>query len=181
MSTVAERLDWLERCAAFHGHLCMGQALGVRVAIKGMELIAPAKAPDIVVVVENGRCIADAVLTVSNTRIGRRTLKITDYGLNAAVFHDPANGASWRVRNAWTGERLEDPAALRALMERPDEELVAWKRVTWAPRPFDAPGHALRTVACSACGEIVHDGRDVPGVDGPLCQPCAHGAYWKEL
>jgi formylmethanofuran dehydrogenase subunit E len=31
--------DLLNRCVEYHGHLCMGQALGVRLALKAMELI----------------------------------------------------------------------------------------------------------------------------------------------
>ena len=30
----------LDECIGFHGHLCMGQVLGVRIAVKGLELAA---------------------------------------------------------------------------------------------------------------------------------------------
>ena len=67
----------LDQCIAFHGHLCMGQVLGVRIAVKGMDLAAPTHPSDLIVAVEVDRCLADAVLTVTGTRLGRRTQELS--------------------------------------------------------------------------------------------------------
>ena len=42
----------LERCATFHGHLCLGQVVGVRMAKKGLELVAAEDIKDLIVMVE---------------------------------------------------------------------------------------------------------------------------------
>jgi len=180
MSTPNERRQWLEKCRDYHGHLCMGQALGARIGIKGMELIAPDRPKDVIVFVENDRCVADAVLVVSETRVGRRTLKMRDYGRMAATFHNTATGKSWRVRAAYDGPKVEaGEDALRDLMDLPDEAMVAWQEVVVDLPEAEMPGHPKRVVPCTVCGERVFDFKDRPGEAGPVCQACAEGAYYK--
>ena len=182
MSTTEERKEWLEKCREFHGHLCMGQALGARIGIKGMELAAPASPKDLIVFVENDRCVADAVLVVSGTRVGRRTLKLRDYGRMAAVFWNVSTGKAWRVRAQYDGPKVEGGEdGLRALMELPDEEMVRWREVRVPLPESEMPGHPKRIVACVRCGERVFDSKDVAGLEGPLCPACAHGAYYEEV
>jgi formylmethanofuran dehydrogenase subunit E len=181
MSTVAERKEWLEKCREFHGHLCMGQALGARIGIKGMELAAPASPKDLIVFVENDRCVADAVLVVSGTRVGRRTLKLRDYGRMAAVFWNLATGKAYRVRAQYDGPKAEGGDALRALMELPDEAMVRFCEVRVALPESEMPGHPKRVVSCVRCGERVFDAKDEPGPEGPLCPACAHGAYYEVI
>lgn len=182
MSTVVERKEWLEKCREFHGHLCMGQVLGARIGIKGMELAAPASAKDIIVFVENDRCVADAVLVVSGTRVGRRTLKLRDYGRMAAVFWNVATNRAFRVRARYDGPKVEGGEdALRALMDLPDEEMVGWREVRVSLPESEMPGHPKRIVPCACCGERVFDSKDLPGDDGPLCRACADGAYYQNI
>jgi len=178
MSTLQERLDWLDKCREFHGHLCMGQALGARVGIKGMELIAPAGPKDHIVFVENDRCVADAVLVISGTRVGKRSLKLRDYGRMAATFWNTVTGEAWRVRASYVGDRIEDHDALRGLMALPDEAMVAWEAVTVELPESDMPGLPKRIVECTVCGEKVFDSKDLPGPVGPVCRACANGAYY---
>jgi formylmethanofuran dehydrogenase subunit E len=53
----------------------MGQVMGVRLAAKGLGFAAPDSPKDLIVAVEVDRCLADAVLTVTGTRLGRRSPK----------------------------------------------------------------------------------------------------------
>src|SRR5512136_2797118 len=89
--------ETLQRCIDYHGHICAGQALGVRIAKKGLELAAPEGQKDLIVFVENDRCIADAVLIATGTRLGRRSLKYMDYGKMAATFVNLKTNIAWRV------------------------------------------------------------------------------------
>lgn len=183
MSTSTERREWLEKCRDYHGHLCMGQALGARIGIKGMELIAPERPKDVIVFVENDRCVADAVLVVSQTRVGRRTLKMRDYGRMAATFLNTATGKAWRVNAQYDGPKVEGGEdALRDLMELPDEAMVAWREVVVDLPQSELPGHPKRVVPCSVCGERVFDSKDRPSADGlPVCIACAEGAYYRPV
>lgn len=39
--------EMLQRCIAFHGHFCIGQSLGVRIAKKVLELVEPKSEKDL--------------------------------------------------------------------------------------------------------------------------------------
>jgi len=173
--------ELLDRCVAYHGHLCMGQALGVRLAVKGMDLIATRDPKQMIVFIEIDRCIADAIQVVTGTRIGRRSAKLRDVGKMAATFLNTATGLAWRVNVA----SVDLPAkhgeeACRAALRIPDEELLAWREVRVRLEPMEMPGKPLRKVPCARCGEKVFDGKDVESAEGPLCRSCATGRYWSE-
>ncbi|HUU83346.1 MAG TPA: FmdE family protein [Phycisphaerae bacterium] len=178
--TTSTREDLLDRCVDFHGHLCLGQVLGVRLALKGMELIGTRDPRQMIVFIENDRCIADAIQSVTGTRIGRRSAKLINYGKMAATFINTETSQTYRVN-----VRQVDPDArhakdaIRRVLHVPDAELLAWKKVTVSLKPEDLPGKPLRTVHCARCDERIFDGRDVQADEGPLCLSCAHGAYYQ--
>jgi formylmethanofuran dehydrogenase subunit E len=158
----------------------MGQALGVRLALKGLELIGTTNPREIIVFVENDRCIADAIQIVTGTRLGRRSVKLVNYGKMAASFLSTETGTAYRVsvRSVPPGPH-QGKEAIHRILYVPDAELLAWRKVRLALGPEDLPGPPRRTVDCVRCGEKVFDGRDVPGDEGPLCVACAHGSYYE--
>ncbi|HMD69389.1 MAG TPA: FmdE family protein [Chitinivibrionales bacterium] len=171
--------ELLDKCIAYHGHLCMGQVLGVRLAVKGLSLAAPSTYKDLIVVVENDRCIADAIQTVTGTRLGRRSFKLKDYGRMAATFMNVTTNHSWRLNIAM--ERTinnEDENAVRQALYIPDEEMLAWREVRVNLRPEEMPGKPKRVVTCVVCGERVFDGKDTIGKKGPVCMACSLGSYY---
>lgn len=175
--------ELLEKCIAYHGHLCMGQILGVKIAVKGLELSAPARDKDLIIIVENDRCIADAVQTVTRTRLGRRSFKLKDYGRMAATFLNTSTGKAFRVNTAFQ-EKIdsEDEAQVRAVLHLPDELVVAWRQVTTHLRPEEMPGLPSRVVTCVRCGEKVFDGKDSVLADGPVCIACSStDVYYSEM
>jgi formylmethanofuran dehydrogenase subunit E len=174
------REDLLDRCLEFHGHLCLGQVLGVRLALAGMDLIGTRDRKAMIVFIENDRCIADAIQIVTGTRIGRRSAKLVNYGKMAATFLNTESGEAYRVH-----VRHVDPharrskEAIRQTLHVPETELLAWKRVAVSLKPEEAPGKPQRTVDCVRCKEKVFDGREAQGEEGPLCLSCAQGAYYR--
>lgn len=181
MAQISDYVTLLDECVAFHGHLCMGQVLGVRVAAKGLELVAPGSPRDLIVVVEVDRCLADAVLTVTGTRIGRRSLKLYNYGRMAASFLDCSTGKAYRVRAAYEGPQPgDDEGAMKAVLLLPDREVVAWEEVDIVLPENEMPGKPRRTVRCGICGEKIFDGRDRPGPAGPTCPACLGGTYYRK-
>lgn len=181
MQTASVR-EVLQRCVDYHGHFCIGQALGVRIALKGLELAAPEGEKDLIVFVENDRCIADAVLIATGTRLGRRTLKYVDYGKMAATFVNLARDVAWRVglQPFELGDASKDEAKERVL-SLPEEELLSWKKVRVRLKKEDLPGKPLRVVTCVRCGERIFDGKDLTDETGkgPVCVSCLHGAYYE--
>src|SRR5664279_4863500 len=76
-----------------HGHLCAGQILGVRLAMRGLELLGidDPRGRDrkrLITFVEIDRCATDAVGVVTGCRLGKRALKFRDWGKVAATFVD---------------------------------------------------------------------------------------------
>src|SRR5246127_4894268 len=85
-----------------HGHLCAGQVLGVRLAMRGLELLGidDPQGRDrkrLITFVEIDRCATDAVAVVTGCRLGKRALKFRDWGKVAATFVDVSTGKAIRI------------------------------------------------------------------------------------
>ncbi len=171
-----------------HGHLCAGQILGVRMAMLGCKRlgIEDPRGRDrkrLVTFIEIDRCATDAIGVVTGCRLGKRALKLRDWGKMAATFVDLSDSRALRL--AATESSKERARALypeianknqqqmRAYRELPDEDLFTeqWVRVKLDPKEF--PGYKGERIACAACGEgisyerwVLHDGEK-------LCRGCA--------
>ncbi len=179
----------LEEAAAFHGHLCSGQIIGVRLAMFGLhELgIADPLGDDrkkLVVFVEAARCFADAIMTVTGCRIGKRSFKLIDNGKIAATFLNMTTGRAVRVA---LGTDLTEEIARRypgfsekeaekkAYMEMLDDELFSTQEVKVALKEEDTPGTPISRTRCLGCGETIVDKREVRLLDKIFCRGCAAG------
>ena len=185
----------LNNSAAAHGHLCPGQAVGVRMAMLGCRLIGlddPTQHDQIkklIVYVEMDRCTADAVAHVTGVKLGRRSLKFMDYGIMAATFLNLESNKAFRVISTEEARSLA-PAYAPEIAEKYSQQLAAYKRmpdsvlfrvqqVEVPISDFDLPGPTRRKVTCSRCGQVVRDHKEVIK-DGLLfCVPCAGGAYFS--
>lgn len=174
----------LKRAVAYHGHLCSGQVLGVRMARLGLKQLGitdPASYRDLIVYVEADRCIADAVAIVTGCKPGRRRLKFFDYGKMAVSLLDLKTAQAFRISSI--GEKLpeygDDP--VRFFSPIPDEQLFRVTPVTIHYSTYDLPGKPLEIVRCECCGEEIFDHRQVSLKGQIFCQSCAFGAYFTPL
>ena len=90
----------LEELARSHKHLCPRQVLGVRMGLYGGELLGlpvPQTDKRLITFVETDGCAADGVSTATNCWVGRRTLRVLDYGKVAATFVDAQTGRAVRL------------------------------------------------------------------------------------
>jgi len=183
----------LEEAKLFHGSLCAGARMGVRMSILGLNAIgiSDPKGKDrksIMVFVEMDRCAADAILSVTGCRPGKRTMKIMDYGKMAATFINLETGKAVRIaeRNndgdeLFTREMIQNNPRTVDYLNRTDDELFSISEVKVEISPEDMPGSPLRSVPCAVCGERVLDMKDRI-VDGKyLCRPCAEGKSYYRL
>ena len=187
--------ELLEASAAEHGHLCPGQVVGVRMAILGCRLIGlddPARHDQIkklIVYVEMDRCAADAVAHVTGVRLGRRSLKFMDYGIMAATFLNLETGQAYRVLSTEEARNLARVYApeisgkhqqqLKAYKLMPDNVLFRVQEVQVRLSEFDLPGPTRRKVACSRCGQVVRDHREIIKDGQVLCRPCNDDTYFS--
>ena len=181
----------LAEAGRYHGHLCPGQVLGVRMAILGCErlgIVQPKSSKRLIVFVETDRCGADAIQTVTGCTLGKRTLKLVDYGKLAATFLDTETGRAVRIaaqesareaaRRFAPGEPDRRQAQLLAYKALPDGELFAVEEVQVTLQETDLPGRPTQRTLCQNCGEGVNDGREVSADGRTLCRACAAGAYY---
>jgi formylmethanofuran dehydrogenase subunit E len=167
---------------AYHGHLCHGMVMGVRMARYGCQMLGidnPRSYRDLVVYVEIDRCASDAVGVVCGVTLGRRRLKWMDYGKLAATFVDLATGKAVRVaprKEVPHAGREQDPVTF--WKDWTDESLFTCVPVTLEIPLEDLPGPAVRSVECARCGEHVKDGRDVLQEGEILCRACAGDIYY---
>jgi formylmethanofuran dehydrogenase subunit E len=168
---------------AFHGHLCHGMVMGVRLAryaCRELGIDDPLSYRDLVVYVEMDRCASDAVSVAAGVTLGRRRLKWVDYGKMAATFVDLASGRALRVAprpDVPHAGRDTDP--LELWKGWTDEQLFSCTPVKLTVPEEDKPGRSVRSVICEGCGEKVQDAREVVQEGKTLCRACANGPYYQ--
>ena len=180
-----------------HGHLCAGQVIGVRMAMLGCRLVgieeprSPEHYKKLIVYVEIDRCATDAIESVTGCRMGRRTLKFRDFGINAATFLNLETGVAYRIVST---ERSRDLAREYAPEEHdsrrrqlvgyrrmPDDLLFEVQRVRVELPERELPGPPRAHAVCSRCGQMVRDGREARSGSEVLCRPCAGEGYFRIL
>jgi formylmethanofuran dehydrogenase subunit E len=173
----------LKKAGEFHGHICAGIIIGVRLARAGLEYLGiddPAKNRDFIVYCEIERCLTDAVQSVTGVSLGKRRLKIRDYGKMAACFVDMNTGKGVRLV-CFGNVNAPDGADLVEFFGRiPDSELFRTEPVTVSIPAEDLPGRPVRSAVCSVCGEKVMDARDVTHEGKIFCRACFGGAYYTK-
>ena len=186
----------LKGSAAVHGHLCPGQAVGVRMAMLGCRLIGldePTRRDQIkklIVYVEMDRCTADAVAHTTGVKLGRRSLKFVDYGIMAATFVNLETGKAYRIisteeardrAEAYAPEVADKHARqLEAYKRMPDSVLFRVQQVAVPIPEEDLPGPTRFKATCSGCGQVVRDRREVIKDGRSFCKPCAENVYFSE-
>lgn len=186
----------LSKSAEAHGHLCPGQVVGVRMAMLGCRLLgldnptSRAQIKKFLVYVEMDRCTADAVAHVTGVKLGRRSLKFMDYGIMAATFVHLETGMAYRILSTeesrdlscfYAPEESEKRAQqLLAYRRMPENVLFRVQKVHVEVNALDLPGPTKQKVACSNCGQVVRDGREIMQDGKPLCRPCSDNCYFSD-
>ncbi len=187
----------LKESVAEHGHLCAGQVIGVRMAMLGCRLIGIDEPKsdqwrkNLMVFVEIDRCATDAIQSVTGCRLGKRTLKFKDFGINAATFYNLKTKEAYRIISTETSRELalnyapgETEPGQRQLIgyqQMPDDELFRVDRVSITIKEWEMPGPPRKKAVCLKCGQVVRDGRDIASGSMTLCRICAGHAYFKPL
>jgi len=97
MPTLKELLD---TTTAMHRHLCPRQVLGVRMGLYAGELLGltvPQQDKRLYTIMETDGCAADGVAVAVNCWVGRRTMRVEDFGKAAATFVDTQTGQALRI------------------------------------------------------------------------------------
>jgi len=187
----------IEQVKAFHGHMCPGLALGIRVAEVALEEIGPhAQDEEVVAVVETDMCAVDAIQYLTGCTFGKGNLIHLDYGKNAFSFYRRRDGKSLRLvvrpggfgpddaerqalfQKVREGTATEEErrrfqglheARARWILEAPLEVLFERKEAPW---PLPRPARIHTSIVCEECGEPVMETRIRRFGGRFLCIPC---------
>lgn len=185
---------FLEACLRFHSHICPRQVLGIRMSLWAAELLElplPQQDKRVLTIVETDGCFSDGVAVAANCWVGRRTMRVEDYGKTAATYVDTQTEHAWRIYphpDAREGAAAYAPAAqnrwesmLYGYQRMPTSELLLAQPVR-LKRPVAAiVSQAGLRVNCARCGEEIINEREVIRAGETLCGACAGAAYYQPL
>jgi formylmethanofuran dehydrogenase subunit E len=186
--------EYVALSAEAHGHTCAGQILGLRMAVRAMELLGIEEPTGrdrkrLVTFVEIDRCATDAIPIVTGCRLGKRALKFRDFGKMAATFCDLEKDRAVRIsaresskqkaRELYPEIENKNQQQMKAYREMPADELfvVQWVRVKLGPEDF--PGYRGPRRLCDECGEGINFERQVERDGRVLCRACAGERYYE--
>ncbi len=191
----------LDESAVRHRHLCPRQVLGVRIGLAGLRALGLIDAcyrprfrnPEkrLLTIVESDGCGADGVSVATDCVVGRRTLRVLDFGKVAATLVDTNSSQAVRLAPASSVRALaidHAPAArsqwhsyLQAYQVLPDEELLDIRWVTLTRPLKDILSKPGLRVCCDHCGEEIMNERELFQDGKTLCRSCAGDGYYEVL
>lgn len=184
--------ELLAESAALHRHLCPRQVLGVQMGRLAAELLSldlPQTDKRLLTIVETDGCFTSGLSVATNCWVGRRTLRVEDYGKIAATFVDTKTGQAIRIAPSPSARRQAEAFAPEA-RNRWEAMLLGYQRMaltdlfTWRTVALTTPIAALISRAgyrteCDLCGEEIINEREVMIGDLTLCRHCAYGGYYR--
>jgi formylmethanofuran dehydrogenase subunit E len=191
----------LDESAMRHQHLCPRQVLGVRLGLAGLRdlgLIDDCYRPRfdnsdkrLLTIVETDGCGADGVGIATDCVVGRRTLRVLDFGKVAATLVDTATSRAVRLAPSARVRSLaavHAPSAaslwhsyLSAYQSMPDQELLRIQPVELTRSLAVILSKTGLRVHCDLCGEEIMNEREVKQDGTILCRSCAGESYYRAL
>lgn len=174
----------LEIAKEFHGEICPGIIMGTRMTMAGLRELGmdpQRKNQDLVVYAEVDRCAVDAVQAITGVSLGRRTLKLMNYGIFAATFIDIRVNKAIRV--SFLPEWPDNPLGLmefgKLIRNAPEGEIFRIQDVRVTVPPEEKPGFPNRKTTCIRCEDQIMDGKEEIIDGAPVCKKCAFGSYYS--
>jgi formylmethanofuran dehydrogenase subunit E len=184
----------LRDAVQFHGHLCPGLALGSRVARAALRELDAERPQDeeLVAVVENDSCAADAIQFITGCTFGKGNLIFRDYGKHVYTFYNRRTGKGVRIAEDYRGfendarypelkkrQRAGEDvsremadfrmAKTAAILGADDKEFLRIEQVTAQPPP---EAKIRSSVRCAMCGERFMESRGRVKDGKIVCMPC---------
>jgi formylmethanofuran dehydrogenase subunit E len=186
--------DDLREVIQFHGHLCPGLALGYRAAKAALRELGTDRPQDeeLVAVVENDSCAADAIQYVTGCTFGKGNFLFRDYGKHVYTLFSRARGKGVRISEDFRGfendqrfsdfkrrqEAGEDVSRERqaymmekaaAILKAEEKDFLTIQSVTSLP---PAEAKIRSSLRCVVCGEKFMESRGRVRKGKIVCIPC---------
>ncbi len=185
--------ELLRDSATHHRRLCPRQVLGARVGMFAASLLTldlPQPDKRLLAFVETDGCFVDGVSAATGCYVGRRTLRVEDFGKTAVTFFDTRAERAVRIAPRLDARELAREYAPKAKNRweaqllgyqlMPNEDLLDFKWVTMRINIPALIGQAGARVNCDSCGEEIINQREVLWESKILCRACAGQAYYIE-
>ena len=185
--------ELLRDSATHHRRLCPRQVLGARVGMFAASLLTldlPQPDKRLLAFVETDGCFVDGVSAATGCYVGRRTLRVEDFGKAAVTFFDTRAERAVRIAPRLDARELAREYAPKAKNRweaqllgyqlMPNEDLLDFKWVTMRINIPALIGQAGARVNCDSCGEEIINQREVLWESKILCRACAGQAYYIE-
>lgn len=189
----------LEISAALHHHLCPRQVLGARMGLFGLRLLGLWNGRDVerfknegkrlLTIAETDGCGLDGISAATNCWVGRRTLRVEDYGKMGATLIDTLTGQAVRVSPRSEARDYCDQYApfaesrwhayLEAYHVMPDHLLLKAQAVELTVDVAQLISQPGMRESCAKCGEEIMNEREIWLDHKPYCIPCANGGYYQ--
>ena len=191
----------LAESAAMHKHLCPRQVLGARIGLRGLRALGLLDTAGsnryengrkkLLTIVETDGCGLDGIAVATDCHVGRRTLRVMDYGKMAATLIDVKGETAVRVSpqpNIRQLARVYAPDArsrwhafLEAYHIIPDDELLRVENISLTKTLEEILSKPRIRINCAACGEEIVNEREVMVNGRFLCLPCAGTTYYATI
>jgi formylmethanofuran dehydrogenase subunit E len=181
----------LEQSGALHRHICPRQVLGARMGLlagKCLGLELPRSDKRLLVLIETDGCFADGVSVATGCWLGRRTMRLFDFGKVAATFVDTRTEQTVRIApHPQARQRAREllpalpkwQAYLEGYQLLLDQELLVTQAVRLEFSLPDLISHAGARAVCQRCHEEIINGREVVLGEQVLCLGCAGETYYN--
>jgi formylmethanofuran dehydrogenase subunit E len=183
--------ELLAESSALHRHLCPRQVLGVqmgRLAAELLNLDLPQSDKRLLTIVETDGCFTTGLSVATNCWVGRRTMRVEDYGKVAATFVDTLSGQA--IRSAPSPAARECAAAIApdahnrweamlfGYQRMAPADIFVWQAVSLTVSVEAIISRAGHRASCDRCGEEILNEREVVIGSATLCRHCAYGGYY---
>ncbi|GAB1470879.1 FmdE family protein [Chloroflexota bacterium] len=186
--------ELLAESATHHERICPRQVLGARIGLlAGLVLDLPLPQSDkrLLAIAETDGCMLDGLSAATGCYVGRRTLRIEDYGKTAVTFVDTLTEQAFRImpsvnirelaREYAPSARNRWEAQLIGYQHISAELLLSWQWVELTVPVKQIIGHAGKRVVCEGCGEEIINQREVVRDGSVLCKSCTGESYFHFL
>lgn len=191
---------YMDESAARHHHLCPRQVLGIRMGLFGLRklgLIDNQYQPryqnrhkHLLTIVETDGCGADGIAVATGCYVGRRTLRVIDYGKMAATLVQTRLGKAVRIVPHSNSRELAHSYApdarsrwhayLDAYQIIPDNLLLKIREVTLTQSIAEILSKPSARAECGLCGEEILNEREIKRDGIVYCRSCAGASYYRE-
>ncbi|MEM7336811.1 MAG: FmdE family protein [Chloroflexota bacterium] len=189
----------LETSAQRHQHICPRQVLGARIGLFGLKTLGfidtdyshpfTNSEKRLLTVVETDGCGADGIAIATDCHVGRRTLRVIDYGKVAATLIDTHTKRAIRVWPAVESRRCAKAYAptaeskwhayLAGYQLMPDHELLQFASVRLTQSIESILSKPNQRAICENCAEEIMNEREVVSNGRILCRACAGDSYYQ--